>query len=226
MKKKSTTNEMYFNIAKRLIDIIGATILTLIFSPVMLIAAIIIKLTSEGPVLVEKDNLHMKRVGKNEKNFRLFKFRSMMVDADKLLKKDPRYKKANVERLTGGNYKIMDDPRVTSIGRFIRKHSIDEMPQLFNVLKGDMSIVGPRPYLREELDEQQEKYPGTEKYVKEMHKVKPGITGFWQVSGRSDVNFDKRIEMDAYYASKESIFLDALILLKTPWAMLSGKGAV
>ena len=95
-----------------------------------------------------------------------------------------------------------------------------------NVLKGEMSIVGPRPYLPDELKEQQQKYQGTEKYVKEVHTVKPGVTGYWQVSGRSEVNFDKRIEMDAYYARKKSILFDILILLKTPWAMISGKGAV
>ena len=120
----------------------------------------------------------------------------------------------------------MKDPRVTPLGKFIRKYSIDEMPQLLNVFRGEMSIVGPRPYLPDELAEQQEKYPGTEKYVKEMHTVKPGITGYWQVTGRSEVNFDKRIEMDAYYARKKSIFLDVLILMKTPWAMITGKGAV
>lgn len=214
---------MSYDFAKRLIDIVGALILILIFAPVMFITSIIIKITSPGPVLVEPENVHMKRVGKDGKLFRLYKFRSMMVKADKLLKTDPKYKEAYIERHTRGNYKIMNDPRVTKVGKFIRKYSVDEMPQLLNVLKGEMSIVGPRPYLPDELEEQQRKYPGTEKFVREMHKVKPGITGFWQVSGRSNVNFDKRIEMDAYYASKRSIVLDLLILLKTPWAMISGK---
>ncbi len=100
------------------------------------------------------------------------------------------------------------------------------MPQLINVLRGEMSVVGPRPYLPDELETQQKKYPHTKKLVKEMLRVKPGITGFWQVSGRSEVSFDKRIEMDAYYARKKSLLLDFLILLKTPWAMISGKGAL
>ena len=216
---------MLYEVAKRTIDIIGATLLLIIFSPVILITTIIIKFTSPGPILVEKDNVHMKRAGRFGKIFRLYKFRSMMVGADELLEKDPKYKAVYKERLTRGNYKIMKDPRVTKYGRFIRKHSIDEMPQLINVLRGDMSIVGPRPYLPEELRKQQAKYPGTQQYVKEMHRVKPGITGFWQVSGRSQVNFDKRIEMDAYYARKKSFILDFLILLKTPLAMLTGKGA-
>lgn len=217
---------MNYETAKRVIDLVGAAIFIVVFSPVMLTTAIVIKLTSSGPVLVEKTNAHMKRVGKKGKIFRLYKFRSMMVKADKLLKTDPKFKDAYIERHTKGNYKIMNDPRVTKIGKFIRKYSIDEMPQLFNVVKGEMSIVGPRPYLPDELEEQQAKYPGTDKFVKEVHNVKPGITGFWQVSGRSDINFDKRIEMDAYYARKKSLILDVLILMKTPWAMISGKGAV
>ena len=100
------------------------------------------------------------------------------------------------------------------------------MPQLFNVLKGDMSIVGPRPYLPEELAEQQRKFPGTGDYVTKMLTVKPGINGFWQVSGRSEVDFDKRVRMDAFYAQKKSLLFDFLIMLKTPWMMLSGKGAI
>ena len=215
---------MIYTITKRTMDLAGAIFLLIIFSPVLIITAILIKLTSKGPILVERENKHMKRVGRSRKMFRLYKFRSMMVKADKLLETDPKFKKARRERKTKGNYKIMDDPRITKIGKFIRKHSIDELPQLFNVLKGDMSIAGPRPYLPDELEEQQEKYPGTEKLVREMHTVKPGITGFWQVSGRSNVAFDKRIEMDAYYARKRSIILDILILLKTPWIMISGTG--
>jgi lipopolysaccharide/colanic/teichoic acid biosynthesis glycosyltransferase len=150
----------------------------------------------------------------------------MIPNAYELLRNDPRFKKAYIEQQTAGNYKIKNDPRVTAVGRFIRKHSIDEMPQLFNVLRGEMSIVGPRPYYPDELDKQQKIYPKTKKLVHEMLSVKPGITGYWQVSGRSEVTFDKRIEMDAFYARKKSIILDILILIKTPWAMISGKGAV
>ena len=217
---------MFFEITKRIIDILAASILIIIFFPIMLAVSIAIKLSSPGPVLVEKANSHMKRLGRNEKVFRLYKFRSMPVGGDILEKTDPKYKIAYIQKHTSGSYKPTKDPRVTKIGKFIRKYSIDETPQFFNILMGDMSLVGPRPYLREELKEQQQKYPGTEKFVKEMHKVKPGVTGYWQVSGRSDVNFDKRIEMDAYYARKKSLFFDLLIILKTPWAMISGKGAV
>ena len=217
---------MFYIVSKRVIDIVGSMVLLILFSPVMLLASVLIKLTSAGPIFVEKTNIHMKRLGKSGKIFRLYKYRSMMVKADVLEKTDPRFRDVYIEKRTSGNYKVMNDPRVTKVGKFIRKHSIDEIPQLFNVLKGEMSIVGPRPYLPEELKEQQGKFPGTKKLVKEMLTVKPGITGYWQVTGRSEVNFDKRIEMDAYYARKKSLLLDFLILLKTPWAMISGKGAV
>lgn len=217
---------MFYTTIKRIIDIFGSIVLLILFSPVVLVTAIVIKLTSKGPVFVEKTNSHMRRMGMNGKLFRLYKFRSMVVKADVLEKTKPEYRIAYIEKHSGGNYKPKNDPRITPVGKFIRKHSIDEIPQLINVLRGEMSIVGPRPYLREELEEQQAKFPGTEQYVRDMLTVKPGITGYWQINGRSEVNFDKRIEMDAYYARKKSIFLDILILLKTPFAMISGKGAV
>ena len=213
---------MIYEVAKRTIDFVGAILLLIFFSPVMMITAILIKLTSPGPIFADTP----KRVGRSGKKFYAYKFRSMVVNAYKLLKTDPKLKKAYKEQQTAGYYKIKNDPRITTVGKFIRKYSIDEMPQLFNVLRGEMSIVGPRPYYSEELEAQQRKYPKTQKLVREMLEVKPGITGFWQVSGRSEVNFDKRIEMDAYYARKKSILLDILILLKTPWAMITGKGAV
>lgn len=216
---------MIFEFIKRTIDILGSILAIIVFSPIMIATAIAIKITAPGPVLVEPENTHMRRLGKNGKPFRLFKFRSMFVNADHTLKNDPKYKKLYQE-YKESSFKLHKDPRVTKVGKFIRKYSIDETPQFFNVLIGDMSLVGPRPYHADELAEQQQKYPGTEKFVKEMHKVKPGITGYWQVEGRSSVNFDKRIEMDAYYARKKSILFDILILLKTPWAMISGKDAV
>jgi len=216
---------MFYEIVKRTVDLVGSVILLIVFSPIMLVTALMIKLTSPGPVFVEKTNAHMKRLGKDRKTFRLYKFRSMMVEADILEKTDPRFRQVYIEKRTKGNYKPKNDPRVTKVGKFIRKHSIDEMPQLINVLFGEMSIVGPRAYLPDELEEQQKRFPGSEKYVKEMLTVKPGITGYWQVTGRSEVSFDKRIQMDAYYARRKSLLLDILIMLKTPWVMISGKGA-
>lgn len=215
-----------YDTIKRVMDIIDSVILIVVFSPIMLLTAIIIKVTSPGPALVEPSNSHMKRLGKNGKVFRLFKFRSMPVKSDVLERTTPEYRIAYIEKHSSGNYKPKNDPRVTPFGKIIRKFSIDEMPQLFNVLRGDMSLIGPRPYLREELNEQQQKFPGTEKYVKKMLTVKPGITGYWQVSGRSDVNFDRRVEMDANYATKKSLLMDLYIILKTPFVMVSGRGAV
>jgi exopolysaccharide production protein ExoY len=214
-----------YDIAKRTIDIVSSIFLLILFSPIMLITAIIIKITAPGPVLVEPENSHMRRIGKDGKIFRLYKFRSMPVNADNLLTKDPRFKKLYNE-YKRSSFKLHEDPRVTKFGKFIRKYSIDETPQFFNVLKGDMSLVGPRPYHADELTEQQKIYSGTEKYVKETQTVKPGITGYWQVSGRSDINFDKRIQMDALYAKKKSLLMDIFIIFKTPFVMISGKGAV
>lgn len=216
---------MLYDIVKRIIDIVASIILIIIFSPIMILTSIIIKLTSKGPALVEPTNSHMKRIGKNGKIFRLFKFRSMPVNADNLLTHDPRFKKLYNE-YKKSSFKLHDDPRVNKFGKFIRKYSIDETPQFFNVLKGDMSLVGPRPYHADELVEQQKIYSGTEQFVRDTQTVKPGITGYWQVSGRSNINFDKRIEMDALYAKRKSLLMDIFIILKTPFVMISGKGAV
>jgi lipopolysaccharide/colanic/teichoic acid biosynthesis glycosyltransferase len=210
-----------YDITKRTIDIVGSITLLVLFSPLLLLIAILIKLTSKGPILATTP----KRVGKGGKLFHAYKFRSMIDNAHQLQYKDPKYKKVLKEKVSGGYYKVKNDPRITSIGRFIRKHSIDEVPQLVNVLKGEMSIVGPRPCFPEELESQQKKFPGTKEYVTEMLKVRPGITGYWQVTGRSNVKFDKRSQMEAYYAKKRSILLDLLVLLKTPWVMITGKGA-
>ncbi len=216
---------MLYDFVKRTIDIVASVLLIIFFSPVMLLTAIIIKITAPGPVLVEPENSHMKRIGKNGKIFRLYKFRSMPVRSDSILTSDPKFKKLYNE-WKRSNFKLHHDPRVTKFGKFIRKYSIDETPQLFNVLKGDMSLVGPRPYHAQELLEQQKVYPSTAKFVRETQTVKPGITGFWQVTGRSSINFDKRIEMDANYARKKSLITDLVIILKTPFAMISGKNAV
>lgn len=212
---------MNYYLLKRTIDVLGSSFLLILFSPIFILTAIAIKITSPGPIFADIPP----RVGKKGNLFYPYKFRSMIMNAHTLLHEDPKFKKL-FEQYKKSSYKLFDDPRVTPVGKFIRKHSIDEIPQLVNVLKGEMSIVGPRPYYQDELRDQQNKYPHTKKLVKEVLSVKPGITGYWQVTGRSEVNFDKRIEMDAYYARKKSIFLDILILLKTPWVMISGKGAV
>lgn len=205
---------------KRLIDILGAIFLLALFSPICLITAILIK-TDKGPIFADTPE----RVGLDGKLFKMYKFRSMVVDAHMLLRTDPKYQNL-YKKYMRNSYKLESDPRITPIGQFIRKHSIDEIPNLLNVIKGDMSIVGPRAYYPDELKSQLKKYPYTKKLVSVVLSVKPGVTGAWQVSGRSEVNFDKRIGMDAQYAQKESILYDLSIMIKTPWAMISGKGAM
>ncbi|MFZ5845490.1 MAG: sugar transferase [Patescibacteria group bacterium] len=212
---------MLYNALKRLIDMVGSLILGFIFLPISLLVALAIKLDSAGPILADTPE----RVGQNGRLFKLYKFRSMIINAHQLLRSDPRMAKLYHE-YRRNSYKLKEDPRVTRVGRFIRKHSLDEIPQLINVLKGEMSLVGPRPYYPDELVEQQRKYPNTRELVKIVLSAKPGITGYWQVSGRSEVNFDKRIKMDADYVRQRSLLLDIIILLKSPWAMISGKGAV
>ena len=211
---------MYYFV-KKIIDIIGALIIGFVFLPVCFLTAIAIKLDSAGPVFADTP----KRVGKNNKLFKLYKFRSMVINAHKMLKNNPEFKDL-YKQYKKESYKLKEDPRVTRTGKFIRKHSLDEIPQLINVLRGEMSLVGPRPYYPDELENQQKKYPQTKKLVKVVLSVKPGITGAWQVSGRSTVNFDKRIEMDAFYVQRQNILDDIMILLKSPWAMISGKGAI
>ncbi len=215
------SGEFYDKTLKRTIDIVGSLILIVVFSPICAVIAILIKLDSKGPIFADTPE----RVGKRGKLFKMFKFRSMVINAHVILRQNPGYKNL-YEQYKKNSYKLKEDPRVTRIGRFLRKHSLDEIPQLLNILKGDMSLVGPRAYYPDELSDQQNKYPHTRKMVKEVLSIKPGITGFWQVSGRSEVNFDKRIGMDAAYVRQRSLFYDFLILLKTPWAMVSGKGAV
>lgn len=206
---------------KRVIDMSGALLLGILFSPLILATILRIKLDSPGPILADTPQ----RVGRDGKLFKLYKFRSMVINAHEKLRNDPKLAKLYTE-YKRNSYKLKEDPRVTQVGRFIRKHSIDEIPQLLNVLRGEMSLVGPRPYYPDELVEQQRKYPHTKELVKIVLSAKPGITGHWQVSGRSEVNFDKRIKMDADYVKKRSISMDLKILFKSPWAMITGKGAV
>jgi lipopolysaccharide/colanic/teichoic acid biosynthesis glycosyltransferase len=211
---------MFYRTTKRAIDLIGAIGLGILFSPIALVTALAIKLDSPGPIFADVPE----RVGKDGRPFHLYKFRSMVKNAHRLLRTDPKMSRL-YEEYKQSSYKLKEDPRVTRVGRFIRKHSIDEIPQLINVLRGEMSLVGPRPYYFDELEEQQRQYPETDGLVAEVLTVKPGITGYWQVTGRSEVNFDKRIAMDADYVRRRSVLYDLYILLKTPWAMISGRGA-
>lgn len=210
---------MVYFFLKRVFDLIGASLGLLIFSPLMILAAILIKLTSDGPVLVENSD----RVGQKGKTFRMYKFRSMVKDSHKLLRTDPKYKEL-LTQYKKNNFKLEKDPRITPVGALLRKTSIDELPQFFNVLKSEMSLIGPRAYYSDELAEQRKKFPRCNELIETSLQAKPGITGLWQVSGRSSIGFEDRIELDATYARAKSLWLDFKILLKTPFAIWRGEG--
>ncbi|MEX0896246.1 MAG: sugar transferase [Patescibacteria group bacterium] len=198
---------------KRILDLAVATGLIFVFLPFWLVVPILIYLDSGFPILFKH-----RRVGLNGKEFELYKFRSMVPNADDILHKhDP----ALLERFKAADWKIQDDPRITRLGKILRSLTIDEFPQLYNVIKGNMSMIGPRAYVKKELDEQTKRYPETKKFVAQILSVKPGITGPWQTSGRNEVPFRHRAKMDAEYAKKRSMLHDISILLKTPQAMIS-----
>ena len=218
MSKRSMKNTPdSYEIAKRLLDIVGAAVGLVLFSPVMLLTAIYIKLVSQGPVFADIPE----RIGKDSKKFRMYKFRSMITNAHAYLLQNPEL----YEEYKKNSYKLENDPRIIKGGNFIRRTSIDELPQFINVLKGDMSLVGPRAYFPFELRDQQVEFPQTRPYVEKLLTIKPGITGPWQVGGRSQINFVERAKMDAGYASRRSILYDLHIVLETPLAVLQAKGA-
>jgi exopolysaccharide biosynthesis polyprenyl glycosylphosphotransferase len=194
--------------AKRVLDILGAIVLVVLTAPLMAIAAVALRLDSEGPVLFRQE-----RVGQGETRFILYKFRTMHQDAEEQLERLEAYNEA-----TGPLFKMRDDPRVTRVGRIIRRISLDEMPQLYNVLRGEMSLVGPRPPLPREVAKYQE-------WHRRRLAVAPGMTGLWQVSGRSDVTFDEMVLLDLYYIENWSLVLDFKILLRTIPKALFGRGA-
>lgn len=209
---------MFYDFAKRIVDIAGSTIGIILLSPFLILVSVAIKLDSKGPILADTPM----RAGQKGKLFRIYKFRSMVQNAQEILEKDPKL----LEEYKRNSYKIFNDPRITKVGKFIRRFSIDELPQFFNILKGEMSLVGPRAYYPYELQEQQKKYPTSRKFVKIILSGKPGVTGLWQVSGRSQINFDKRVEMDAQYVKRRSLLYDFWIMLKTIPAVISGRGAI
>ncbi len=209
---------MFYDFLKRLVDIVGSLVGIIILSPLLLIVAVAIGLDSPGPILADTPM----RAGKKGKLFRIYKFRSMVQNAHEILENNPKL----LEEYKKNSYKIFNDPRVTRVGKIIRRFSIDEFPQFFNILNGEMSLVGPRAYYPYELEEQQKKYPTSRKFVKIILSGKPGVTGLWQVSGRSEINFDKRVKMDAKYVKRRSLFYDFWIMLKTIPAVLSGRGAI
>ncbi|MFC1687806.1 sugar transferase [Patescibacteria group bacterium] len=194
---------------KRLFDIVLSFIGLVIISPLLLLTALLIKIDSQGTVIVR-----LERVGDKGEKFRLYKFRSMVMNAHSLKKELLKFN----DRRDGPLFKIKDDPRVTRVGKVIRKLSLDEWPQLVNVLKGEMSLVGPRPHEPEEVG----RY---EKWQKKLLSIKPGMTGLAQISGRSELQFKEEARLDIYYIQNWSIGLDVRILIKTPWVVLSARSA-
>lgn len=198
---------------KRLVDIVAGLVGLILLIPISLIIKIISICNGDFHKII----FVQKRIGKNGKEFDFYKFRSMVPNADevlfKMLEENEEIAKEYAE-----NKKLKDDPRITKVGKFIRRYSIDELPQLINVLKGDMTLVGNRPYLPREKNDMG-------KYFNDIVKTKPGITGYWQVSGRSDVSFKARLKMEQYYSNNAGLRMDINILGKTVGAVLGHKGA-
>ena len=197
-----------YNFLKRMMDIVGALLGLIILSPLLIIIAILIKVDSKGPVIFSQD-----RVGKDNKIFKMYKFRSMVQNAE-----DLKHKLLEDNEMSGPMFKIKNDPRITKIGHFIRKTSIDELPQLVNVLKGEMSLVGPRPSLPNEV----EKF---EQWMFRRLEVKPGLTCYWQVMGRNSIDFEDWMKLDIKYIDERNIFLDIYLVLKTFSILFGDKNA-
>lgn len=211
---KATPLDGWGKVVKRVTDIMGSILGMIVLSPVFLVTAIAIKTDSKGPVFFTKldDGSSVKRVGKHGKLFKFYKFRTMHPNTDRL-----RYTELaqNNLRKDGPLIKIKDDPRITKVGKFLRKYSIDELPQLWNVLKGDLSLVGPRPHLPEEVS----KYQNKHRFVL---TIKPGITGLAQINGRSDLDFEQEVKLDRYYIERWSVLMDLKIIIKTLFVVLKG----
>ena len=195
---------------KRVIDVILASIALILLSPLFAIIAIAIKIDSKGPVFFAH-----KRIGKNGNIIKLYKFRSMVINAEELIKSfTPEQMREYKE-----NYKLTNDPRITKVGKFLRKTSLDELPQLINIINGDLSIIGPRPVVADEL----EKY-GTNK--DKFLSVTPGLTGYWAANGRSNTTYEQRMEMELYYIDNLSLKMDIKVFFKTILSVLKKEGAI
>lgn len=198
-----------YDFVKRIIDIIISSIGLIICLPIFIIIALLIKIDSKGPVFFKH-----KRIGKHGKKLEIYKFRTMIDNAEEAMKYFTEEQKKEFKE----NFKLENDPRVTRVGKILRKTSLDELPQIINILKGEMSIIGPRPIVKNEL----------EKYGKNQEKflsVAPGLTGYWAANGRSDVSYEERMALELYYVDNRSLLLDLKIFLKTIGSVLKGRGA-
>ena len=201
-------SNILYEVIKRIIDIVASFIGLILLSPLILIVSILIKLESKGEVIFKQ-----KRVGLNGKEFYMYKFRSMVINAEEL-----KEQLESQNEMSGPMFKIKDDPRITKVGKFIRKTSIDELPQLINVIKGDMSLVGPRPSLPKEVKK-------FEQWMMERLEVKPGLTCIWQISGRNNIDFEDWMKLDIKYVRERSFKLDMKLILKTVLVLLGDKNA-
>ena len=199
---------IYYSIAKRIIDVVGAVIGLILASPLLLIISILIKLESKGPVIFSQI-----RVGLNGRKFKIYKFRSMVENAEQLKGK---LNKNNM--MVGPMFKMKDDPRITKIGQLIRKTSIDEIPQLINVLKGEMSLVGPRPSLPNEVKD-------FKPWMLKRLDVKPGLTCYWQVEGRNSITFNEWMKLDVKYVDNHNIWIDIKLIFKTILLLFGDRNA-
>ena len=206
VKKKEY--KLIYIILKRLIDVIGALFGLIVLSPMLIIIGVLIKLESKGPIIFSQ-----KRVGLNGKEFKMYKLRSMVVNAEEIKEK---LKEKN--EMSGPMFKMKDDPRVTKVGKFIRKTSIDEIPQLINILKGEMSLVGPRPSLPKEVSK-------FEPWMLDRLMVKPGLTCYWQVSGRNNIDFIEWMRLDLQYVEDRSFLLDLKLIFKTFFVLFGDENA-
>ena len=205
-----TRGTTFYLIVKRTIDILGALIGLVLLSPIFLIVAIAIKLDSKGPIIFGHN-----RKGLHGKDIKVYKFRTMYENSQEIFNNFTKEQKEEFYK----NFKLENDPRVTKIGDFLRRTSIDELPQLINILNGSMSIVGPRPIVQKEIDLYGD-------YANKLFSVVPGLTGYWQANGRSDTTYEERIKMDMYYIDNRSFWLDFKIIIKTFGSVLKGEGAV
>ncbi|ERK32255.1 sugar transferase [Clostridium intestinale] len=204
----SKENKIIYNFIKRLIDIFVSLLGLIILLPILIIIPVIIRIDSRGPIIFSQD-----RIGKNGDIFKMYKFRSMVINAESL-----KEELANKNEMSGPMFKMKDDPRITKIGKFIRKTSIDELPQLINVLKGEMSLVGPRPSLPKEV----EKF---ESWMLKRLDVKPGLTCYWQVMGRNNIDFEEWMKLDIKYIDERTTFLDIKLIFKTFFVLFGDQNA-
>lgn len=205
-----TSNKHFYNFFKRLFDIISSLAALIILSPFFIVISIIIKIDSRGEAIFGHN-----RLGSNGKIIKVYKFRTMVKNAEEILRNLPPDQKREFEK----NFKLENDPRITAVGNFLRKTSLDELPQLLNILIGNMSVVGPRPIVEKEI----QKYG---KYGSKLLTVKPGLTGNWQANGRSNTTYEERVKLDMDYIDNRSFWLDIKIILKTVVAVFKKEGAM